>query len=51
MKEAMALMNCPKVNVLASLSPLTIRVMRGFRDTCISVLPIPSRQKDTSITG
>ena len=49
--EAMALTNWPKVSVLASFSPLTMHVMSGLRDTCISVFPIPSRQKETSMTG
>ena len=51
MNEAMALMNWPKVRVLASFSPLTMQVISGFRETCIRVLPMPSRQKEISSTG
>ena len=51
MKEAIALTNCPKVSVLASFSLEVISDTRGFRDTCIRVLPTPRRQKETSMTG
>ena len=51
MNDAIALMNCPNVRVLANFSPLTTQVMRGLSETCISVLPMPNRQKDTSRTG
>jgi hypothetical protein len=49
--DAIALTNCPNVRVLASLSPFTTQPIRGLRDTCIKVLPMPRKQKDTSIIG
>ncbi len=48
-KEAIAFINCPKVKVLASLSLDTILDTKGLRETCISVLPIPSNEKAISI--
>lgn len=45
----MALTNCPKVSVEARLPFITIDTI-GLRDVCISVLPMPSSENDTSIT-
>ena len=50
MKEAMAFTNCPKVMVLASRSPLMMLVMSGFREVCMSALPMPSSEKETSMS-
>ena len=47
--EAIALTNCPKVKVLAKRFPLTIFDKRGFRDTCISVFPMPSSEKEINM--
>ena len=51
MNEAMALTNCPKVSVEARLPPRITDDTRGLRDVCISALPIPSKENDTSIRG
>ena len=48
--DAIAFMNWPKVSVLARLPPWITVDMSGLSDVCISALPMPSRQKDTSIT-
>ena len=50
MKEAIALTNCPKVKVDARFLPSVTAETSGLSDVCISALPIPSREKDTSIT-
>ena len=48
-KDAMALMNCPKVSVEARWS-LTYIETSGFSEVCMSVLPMPSNENETSIT-
>ena len=48
--EAMALTNCPNVRVDASLSPPIRLDTSGLSDVCMMALPIPSREKDSSIT-
>ena len=45
----MAFTNCPKVSVDARL-PLTTSVTKGFSDVCISALPMPRSEKETSIS-
>ena len=47
--EAIALTNCPNVNVEARL-PFITTDTSGLSDVCISVLPIPSSENDTSIS-
>ncbi len=49
-KDAIAFTNWPKVRVLANLFPLTIFDTKGFRETCMSVLPIPNNEKAMSMT-
>ncbi len=48
-KEAMALINCPNVSVLAILFSSTIFANNGFNETCIIVLPIPNSVKEINI--
>lgn len=48
-KDAMALMNCPNVRVLAILFSSTIFANSGFNETCIIVLPMPKSVKEISI--
>ena len=45
----MALMNCPKVNVEARLPPPITVDTKGLSDVCISALPIPNKEKATSM--
>lgn len=49
-RDAKALTNWPSVSVEASLSPLTNTVSSGFSDTCISVLPMPRKAKEMTIS-
>ena len=42
--------NCPKVRLLANLSPVIIFDKSGFREVCINAFPIPNREKDANIT-
>ena len=50
--EAIALTNCPNVSVEAKRAPPPATVaMSGFSDTCMSVLPMPSSENETSITA
>ena len=49
-KEAMALTNCPKVRLLASLSGLMRSLSSGLSEVCMMALPIPRREKERSIT-
>ena len=44
-------MNCPKVKVAAILPPCTTVITSGLIDVCISALPIPSSENDTSISS
>ena len=48
-KEAMALTNCPKVSVEARFLPDVTADTNGLSDVCISALPIPKRENDTSM--
>jgi hypothetical protein len=48
-KEAMALINCPNVSVLAILFLSTIFANNGFNETCSIVLPMPSSVKEINI--
>ena len=48
--EAMALMNCPKVSVDAKFFPPMTLDTSGLSEVCISALPMPRSEKDTSIT-
>lgn len=50
-KDAIALTNCPNVSAPDNFSSLIKLDTNGFSDTCIIVLPMPSRQNDTTITG
>ena len=50
MKDAIAFTNCPKVSVDARLPPFITVETSGFSDVCISALPIPSSENDTSIS-
>ena len=47
--EAMALTNWPKVSVGVSWRPVTMSDTRGLSDVCMSVLPMPSSEKATSM--
>ena len=51
MNEAMALTNCPKVSVEARLPPFITDETSGLSDVCISALPMPSSENDTSISS
>ena len=46
--EAMLLMNCPKVNVLAEAPPFITLSTSGFSEVCMMALPIPRREKERS---
>ena len=48
--EAMAFTNCPKVSELANRSPLTMLESNGLSDVCISALPMPSNENESSIS-
>ena len=48
--DAMALMNCPKVSVLARFPPLMTAMTSGLSDVCMSALPMPSSENDSSMT-
>lgn len=48
-KDEIALTNCPAEIVLEYLSPETKLAIKGLRETCIKVLPIPRRMKDMTI--
>ena len=50
MNEAMALTNCPKVSWAARFSPPVTRAMSGLSEVCISALPMPSSENDSSMT-
>ena len=45
-KEAMLLMNWPKVNVLADAPPFITLSTSGLSEVCMMALPIPKREKD-----
>lgn len=49
-KEAMALTNCPKVRVEASLSLGVRLVTNGLSEVCMMALPMPSKENESSIT-
>ena len=51
MKEAMALMNCPKVSTAARCPPPITQVTRGLSEVCMRALPMPSNEKAQSITA
>ena len=48
--EAIALTNCPKVSVDASLLSLIRLVTNGLSDVCMMALPMPSSENESSIT-
>ena len=48
-KEDTALINCPKVSTLVTLSGFTTRATIGFKDTCKIVFPIPSKANANKI--
>ena len=50
MKEAMALTNWPNVSVEARLPPRITLSTKGFREVCISALPMPKSEKAMSNT-
>ena len=50
MKEAIAFTNCPKVSVEARFPPFITVETSGFNEVCISALPIPRSENDTSIS-
>ena len=45
----MALMNCPKVSVLARCLPLIIAATRGLSEVCIRAFPMPNSENAASI--
>ena len=47
-KDAMLLMNCPKVRVLAEAPPFITLSTNGLSEVCMMALPIPSSEKESS---
>ena len=45
--EAMLLMNCPKVRVLADAPPFITLSTSGLSDVCMMAFPIPRREKES----
>ena len=47
-KEAILLMNCPKVRVLAEAPPFITLSTNGLSEVCIMAFPIPNKEKESS---